>query len=83
MTISLFLSKLFAGVGTLIDGDWRISAGRIFLMLLGMLLVYLGRKGTLEPLIMIPMELGMAAVNAGVLVLDPSADFFRYFKSSG
>lgn len=42
---------------------------RIGLILLGILLVYLGRKGVLEPLVMIPMGLGMAAVNAGVLIL--------------
>jgi len=35
---------------------------------LGILLVYLGRRGVLEPLVMIPMGLGMAAVNAGVLI---------------
>jgi oxaloacetate decarboxylase beta subunit len=36
------------------------------------LLVYLGKKGVLEPLLMIPMGLGMLAVNAGVLFLDPT-----------
>src|SRR5512133_3209907 len=41
-------------------------------MLLGLVLVYLGKKGVLEPLLMIPMGMGMAAVNAGVLFLDPS-----------
>jgi Na+-transporting methylmalonyl-CoA/oxaloacetate decarboxylase beta subunit len=34
---------------------------------LGMLLLYLGRKGVLEALLMIPMGLGMATVNAGVM----------------
>ncbi|WP_343192845.1 sodium ion-translocating decarboxylase subunit beta [Ereboglobus luteus] len=43
--------------------------GRIGLILLGGLLVYLGKKGTLEPLLMIPMGLGMVAVNAGVLFM--------------
>src|SRR5664280_575910 len=41
-------------------------------MVLGMVLLYLGKKGILEPLLMIPMGLGMAAVNAGVLFLDPT-----------
>jgi oxaloacetate decarboxylase beta subunit len=45
---------------------------RVGLMLLGMVLVYLGKKGVLEPLLMIPMGLGMCAVNAGVLFLDPT-----------
>ncbi|MBL8589821.1 MAG: sodium ion-translocating decarboxylase subunit beta [Methylobacteriaceae bacterium] len=41
--------------------------GRIGLILLGLLLMYLGYKGVLEALLMIPMGLGMATVNAGVL----------------
>ena len=40
------------------------------MMILGMVLLYMGKKGILEPLLMIPMGLGMCAVNAGVLFLD-------------
>ncbi len=50
----------------------EIVVARIGLMILGMVLVYLGKKGVLEPLLMIPMGLGMAAVNAGVLFMDPT-----------
>jgi oxaloacetate decarboxylase beta subunit len=39
------------------------------MIFLGIALIYLGKKGTLEPLIMIPMGFGMSAVNAGVLFL--------------
>ena len=58
---------------------WRrpsrsIFWGRIGLILLGFLLIYLGHKGVLEALLMIPMGLGMAAVNAGVMVLDAGRD---------
>jgi Na+-transporting methylmalonyl-CoA/oxaloacetate decarboxylase beta subunit len=67
----LFL-HLFQGVDTLLHAEPVLLLTRIGLMLLGMLLVYLGRKGVLEPLLMIPMGLGMAAVNAGVLFLDPT-----------
>jgi len=66
------LLNIFQGITTLFDASWTILAGRITLMLLGMLLVYLGKKGVLEPLLMIPMGLGMSAVNAGVLFLDPT-----------
>jgi len=38
-----------------------------------MLLVYLGKKGVLEPLLMIPMGLGMAAINAGILFMPNGA----------
>ncbi|WMJ23962.1 sodium ion-translocating decarboxylase subunit beta [Paludicola sp. MB14-C6] len=48
----------------------EIVIARIVLILLGILLVYLGAKQTLEPLIMIPMGLGMSAVNAGSLFLS-------------
>lgn len=60
---------IFQGISTLFSGDPTLSVARIALILLGILMVYLGAKGTLEPLIMIPMGFGMAAVNAGVLVL--------------
>ena len=43
---------------------------RIILIFLGILLVYLGAKNVLEPLIMIPMGFGMSAVNAGVLFMS-------------
>ena len=61
------LATLFQGIGTLFYQDTKIAVARVVLILIGILLVYLGKKGTLEPLIMIPMGFGMAAVNAGVL----------------
>ncbi len=69
MNLNDFLS-LFQGIDTLLDSTLLIALGRIGLILLGGLLVYLGKKEVLEPLLMIPMGLGMAAVNAGVLMLD-------------
>jgi len=70
MQLSDFLN-LFQGITTMLGSSPEILFGRIGLMLLGMVLVYMGKKGFLEPLLMIPMGLGMAAVNAGVLFLDP------------
>jgi carboxybiotin decarboxylase len=63
--------KLFGGLETLFASSPAILIGRVTLMLLGMLLIYLGKKEVLEPLLMIPMGLGMCAVNAGVLFLSP------------
>jgi carboxybiotin decarboxylase len=60
---------LFPGVATLVTAEPRIAVARVGLILLGLLLVYLGTREVLEPLLMIPMGLGMAAVNASVLVL--------------
>jgi len=64
-----FLS-IFQGLATLSDSEPKIMIGRIFLMCLGVLLIYLGKKGVLEALLMVPMGLGMATVNAAVLFLD-------------
>ena len=61
---------LFQGISTMFYQDPEIVIFRIILIFVGFLLVYLGNKGTLEPLIMIPMGLGMSAVNAGVLFMD-------------
>jgi sodium ion-translocating decarboxylase beta subunit len=64
--------NLFQGVGTLFVQEPKIAAARIVLIILGIILVYLGKKEILEPLIMIPMGFGMAAVNSGVLFLSAS-----------
>jgi carboxybiotin decarboxylase len=61
---------LFQGIATLVASEPTIALARIALMGLGILFVFLGVKGTLEPLIMIPMGVGMASVNAGVLFLS-------------
>ncbi len=62
---------LFQGVSTLVQQDPGVALMRIVLIALGILIFYLGAKGTLEPLVMVPMGLGMSAVNAGVLFLSP------------
>lgn len=61
--------ELFQGFGTMAASDWVVACTRIGLVLLGGLLVYLGRKGVLEPLVMIPMGLGMVAINCATLFL--------------
>lgn len=61
--------KLFQGFSTLLLSDPVISITRVGLIFLGLLLVYLGRKGVLEPLLMIPMGLGMATINASIMFM--------------
>lgn len=63
------IPHLFQGIGTLFSQEPTIAIGRVVLILLGLTLAYLGVKRTLEPLVMIPMGMGMAAVNAGSLFL--------------
>jgi len=65
--------KLFQGFSTLALSDPIISLTRVGLIFLGLLLVYLGRKGVLEPLLMIPMGLGMATINASIIFLPNGA----------
>ena len=59
--------SLFQGIGTLFYQEPEIATARVVLIIIGILLVWLGKRGTLEPLIMVPMGFGMSAVNAGVL----------------
>ena len=67
---TLSFLDLFQGIATLVASEPKIMIGRIALMLLGFVLIYLGSKNVLEPLLMIPMGLGMSSINAGVLFLE-------------
>lgn len=87
---SLNFLELFQGINTLVhqfSADPTLAFGRVFLILLGFLLFYLGRKGVLEALLMIPMGLGMATVNAGVMFfynMDPASGMtFEALKAAG
>lgn len=47
-------ATLFQGIGTMMASGWVLASARVFLALLGLLLIYLGWKGILEPMVMIP-----------------------------
>lgn len=70
MSTDLILN-IFQGISTLFASDPVMAFARIGLIILGIFLVYLGKKGTLEPLLMIPMGLGMSTINAAVMFFDP------------
>ena len=53
----------------MMESGWLLSSARVFLIALGLLLIYLGWKGVLEPMVMIPMGLGMVAINCGTLFM--------------
>jgi carboxybiotin decarboxylase len=63
--------QIFQGVATLVDSEPKIIIGRLVLIAIGLLLIYLGKKGILEALIMIPMGVGMATINAAVMFVTP------------
>jgi len=68
------MANIFQGITTLTESfshNPRMAAARIGLILLGFLMIYLGKKGYLEALLMIPMGLGMATVNAAIMFFDP------------
>jgi oxaloacetate decarboxylase beta subunit len=67
------LIHLFPGIGSFFVDEPLVAVSRVVLIVFGMVLAYYGFKRTLEPLIMVPMGLGMIAVNCGVLFLDGGA----------
>lgn len=69
MEMSL-VATLFPGIASLFVQDPVIACARIFMIIFGFILAYLGFKRTLEPLIMVPMGVGMICINCGVLFLD-------------
>lgn len=62
---------IFQGFGIIAASDPKVVVVRLLLVVLGMALVWLGRKGVLEPLLMIPMGLGMATINVSSMFFDP------------
>jgi oxaloacetate decarboxylase beta subunit len=72
-SVSFLSLDMFQGIATLVASEPHIAIMRIVLILLGFLLMYLGHKGVLEALIMVPMGLGMATINAAVLFWDKEA----------
>ena len=63
------IGKLFQGFYTLATSEPIIGFTRASLIVLGMLLIYLGKKGVLEAMLMIPMGLGMSTINAGIMLM--------------
>ena len=62
--------QLFPGIGTFFAVEPVIAVARIVLIVFGFVLACLGFKRTLEPpLIMVPMGIGMMAVNCGMMFL--------------
>lgn len=64
------LHNLFPGIFSFFVQDPGIILARIFLIAFGFALAYLGFKRTLEPLIMVPMGIGMISINSGVLFMQ-------------
>ncbi len=62
--------QLFQGLYTFFLTEPSIAFGRLLLIALGFLFIFLSYRKILEPLIMLPMGMGMLAVNGGLMVLE-------------
>jgi len=61
---------MFPGIGTMFVQDPVIACSRLGMIGLGFFLALMGFRRKLEPLIMVPMGLGMMCVNGGVMFLE-------------
>ncbi|HEY51194.1 MAG TPA: sodium ion-translocating decarboxylase subunit beta [Dehalococcoidia bacterium] len=66
----MLILQLFQGIYTFFLNEPAIAGGRLLLIALGFLFIYLSYKRVLEPLIMLPMGIGMLAVNGGLMVFE-------------
>jgi oxaloacetate decarboxylase beta subunit len=68
-----FLS-IFPGIQSFFQMPPEMAIARLLLIGLGFIILYLGCKDVLEPLIMVPMGVGICLVNAGILMMPDLAD---------
>ena len=66
----MLVLELFQGIYTFFLIEPAIAFARLGLIALGFLFVFLSYKKILEPLIMLPMGIGMIAVNGGLMVME-------------
>jgi hypothetical protein len=66
----MFFLEFFQGIYTFFITEPSIALGRLLLVALGLLFIYLSYKKVLEALIMLPLGIGMIAVNAGLMVME-------------
>ncbi|MBN1177014.1 MAG: sodium ion-translocating decarboxylase subunit beta [Dehalococcoidales bacterium] len=68
----MFFLEFFQGIYTFFITEPSISLGRLLLVALGLVFIWLSYKKVLEALIMLPLGIGMIAVNGGLMVLEAS-----------
>ena len=66
----MLILQFFQGIYTFFVVAPEVAFARLGLILLGFLLIYLSYKQVLEPLLMIPMGMGMIAVNGGLMMME-------------
>ncbi len=66
----MFFLEFFQGIYTFTLNEPQVVIGRLLLVALGIFLIWMAYRKVLEPLIMLPLGIGMIAVNAGLMVLE-------------
>ncbi len=66
----MFFLEFFQGIYTFTLNEPQVVVGRLLLVALGIFLIWLAYRKVLEPLIMLPLGIGMIAVNAGLMVME-------------
>ena len=66
----MFFLEFFQGIYTLTLQEPQVVIGRLVLVALGIFLIWLAYRKILEPLIMLPLGMGLIAVNAGLMVME-------------
>ena len=66
--------SIFPGIQSFFQMPPEMAIARLLLIGLGFLILYLGCKDVLEPLIMIPMGVGICLVNAGIFMMPDPVD---------
>ncbi len=62
--------ELFQGIYTFFVTEPAFAIARIGLVALGLFFIYLAYRKVLEPLIMLPLGIGMVSVNGGLMILE-------------
>jgi sodium ion-translocating decarboxylase beta subunit len=62
--------QFFPGLYTFFQVEPQIAIARLALIAIGFLFAYLGYRQILEPLLMIPMGIGMLGVNGGLMIME-------------
>lgn len=73
--MNIDLMRLFPGIASFFQVDPGIALARIALIFIGAILAWSGYKRITEPLILIPMGLGMVFVNTAQFILPPYPPF--------
>ncbi len=80
-TLKEFMS-IFPGIESFFLMDSGMAIARILLILLGFFLCYLGYKKILDPLLMVPMGVGISMVNAGILIMPNTGKLGTMFLNA-